>query len=150
MIGAIQRRLPGGTIFKDLVQSIKGPHYGTFLRFFRCLSVYCLGCRAFSRKNYPIAELRPPYPVLYHFTPAANIEKIQKDGLITGKSGEVYMTEWRGLFEGRDLACFEINVEKMASMGHKVNVMISPHEFTTDYVPPECLRLIHTCSSIED
>lgn len=146
VIGAIQRRLPGGNIYKDLAQSIKGPHYGfkaSLLRFLRCLSVYCLGCRGrgFARKNYPIGELREPYPKLYHFTPHTNVEKILKEGLIPGPSGAVYMTEWKGLFAGRELSCFEIDVVRLVA-SHHMNVMISLHEFTTDYVPPECLKLI--------
>lgn len=140
----IRRRLPSGTIYFDLVQSVRQYRYGaraTALRFLRCLSVYCLGCR-FARKNRPIAELRPPYPVLYHFTPEANVESIKKTGLVTGKSGAVYMTDWLGLFAGKQLACFQIDTERLLPLGHRVNIMSVLYEFTTDAVPPECLTYL--------
>lgn len=141
----IRRRLPGGTIYADLVQSVRQYHYGaraTALRFLRCLSVYCLGCRL-ARKNFPIATLGPPYPVLYHFTPESNVESIKKKGLITGKSGAVYMTDWHGLFAGKQLACFQVDTEKLLSLGHQVSIMSAMYEFTTDAVPPECLTYLY-------
>ena len=126
------------------MQSVKQYRYwarATAIRFLHCLSAYCLGCR-FSRENRPIAELRPPYPVLYHFTPESNVESIKKTGLVTRKSGAVYMTDWLGLFAGRQLACFQIDTEKLLSLGHRVSIMSAMYEFTTDAVPPECLTYL--------
>ena len=80
--------------------------------------------------------------MLYHFTPEANVENIKKTGLVTGKSGAVYMTDWLGLFAGSHLACFQIDTEKLLSSGHRVNIMSAMYEFTTDAVPPECLTYL--------
>ena len=70
------------------------------------------------------------------------MESIKRTGLVKGKSGAVYMTDWLGLFAGKQLACFQIDTERLLPLGHRVNIMSAMYEFTTDAVPPECLTYL--------
>lgn len=46
---------------------------------------------------------------------------------------------WSARLGNKAIACFQIDTERLIASGHKVAIMERCHEFTTDYVPPDCL-----------
>lgn len=148
---SITERLPGGLIAADLLPHAWEFRYGlriTAARFLHSLAVYCVGCRL-AGTNRAVAWLRPPYPVLYHFTPESNAASILSKGLLPNR-GAVYLTDWtdqrwcarlKNPASTEALVCFRVDTEGLIGSGHKVAAMNAYHEFTTDYVPPDCLTL---------
>lgn len=146
----VTNRLPGGSVFFDLIHSFADHRYGlrvTVSRVLYQLGVYFFGCRRFH-ENQSIGELKAPYPILYHFTSAQNVESIMAKGLLPNR-GRVWMTDWTNpgwvkRFGKRPLACFWIDTQGLIASGHKVSIRQKCHEFTTDHVPPHCLTEIQT------
>ena len=145
---SLKDRLPGGYILYDLLWSAMDFRYGlrvTSVRFLYHFAIFCFGGSRIRRCR-DIAELKPPYPVLYHFTPETNIEGITAKGLLSNH-GKVWMTDWTApwwsaRFGNKAIACFQIDTERLIASGHKVAIMERCHEFTTDYVPPDCLSAL--------
>ena len=120
---SLKDRLPGGYILYDLLWSAMDFRYGL-----RVISARFL------------------YPALYHFTPETNVEGITAKGLLSNH-GKVWMTDWTdprwsARFGNKAIACFQIDTERLIASGHKVAIMERCHEFTTDYVPPDCLSAL--------
>ena len=145
---SLKDRLPGGYILYDLLWSAMDFRYGLrviSVRFLYHLAVFCFGgSRIHGCRD--IAELKPPYPALYHFTPETNVEGITAKGLLSNH-GKVWMTDWTdpwwsARFGNKAIACFQIDTERLIASGHKVAIMERCHEFTTDYVPPDCLSVL--------
>lgn len=142
----LRSRLPGGILLFDVMQSASEHRYGpkvTFARLFHHLAIYFRGCRFETR---PVAELKPPYPSLFHFTGVPNTESIKERGLLP-VSGKVWLTDWTdprwvSRFGYKAVTCFRIDPERLASSGHKLTAMDRCHEFTTDHVPPDCLAVM--------
>lgn len=145
---SLKDRLPGGYILYDLLWSAMDFRYGlrvTSVRFLYHFAIFFFGGSRIRRCR-DIAELKPPYPVLYHFTPETNIEGITAKGLLSNH-GKVLMTDWTdpwwsARFGNKAIACFQIDTERLIASGHKVAIMERCHEFTTDYVPPDCLSAL--------
>ena len=144
---SLKARLPGGYLLYDLLWSVMDFRYGLrviSIRFLYHLAIFCFGGSRIHRCR-DIAELKPPYPVLYHFTPKTNVEGITAKGLLSNH-GKVWMTDWTdprwsAWFGNKAIACFQIDTERLIASGHKVAIMERSHEFTTDYVPPDCLSV---------
>ena len=142
----LRDRMPKGYILDDLLWSAVDYRYGlkvTATRFVYHLAVFCLG-GSHIHPNRPLAELKPPYPTLYHFTQEANIESIKAKGLLPNR-GRVWMTDWtnkRWAARFGDSICFRIDTDQLISSGHKIYILERCHEFITDYVPPECLSIM--------
>ena len=144
---SLKARLPGGYLLYDLLWSVMDFRYGLRvipIRFLYHLAIFCFGGSRIHRCR-DIAELKPPYPVLYHFTPKTNVEGITAKGLLSNH-GKVWMTDWTdprwsAWFGNKAIACFQIDTERLIASGHKVAIMERSHEFTTDYVPPDCLSV---------
>ena len=142
---SLKDRLPGGYILHDLLWSAMDFHYGLrviSVRFLYHLVIFCFGGSRIHRCR-DIAELKPPYPALYHFTQEINVKGITAKGLLSNH-GKVWMTDWTDpqwsvRFGNKAIACFQIDTERLIASGHKVAIMERCHEFTTDYVPPDCL-----------
>ena len=145
---AIRERLPGGILFFYVVQSLADRRYGfrvTAARVLYHLRIYCFGC-ARSPARRSVAPLRPPYPALYHFSSPHNRESILEKGL-TPNDGCVWLTDWTNprwaaRLEHQASAIFQIDTELLISGGHSVFIMNRCHEFTTDFVPPDCLNIV--------
>lgn len=86
-------------------------------------------------------------------TPAENLPYILKSGLI-GKN-RVFMTDcllWvkRFVYEKKSVSklnqccVLEINTSLLRKLGNPICVTNRAREFTTDYVPAECIRLYDT------
>lgn len=78
-------RLPGGYLLYDLLWSAMDFRYSLrviSVRFLYHLAVFCFGGSRIHRCR-DIAELKPPYPALYHFTPETNVEGITAEGLLS-------------------------------------------------------------------
>lgn len=145
---SLKNRLPGGYMLYKLLWSALDFRYGlrvTSVRFLYHLTVFCFGYSHIHRCR-KIAELKPPYPVLYHFTLEANVESIKAKGLLPNH-GKVWMTDWTdrrwsARFGNKANVCFRIDTERLIASGHKVAIMEKCHEFTTDYVPPDYLSVM--------
>lgn len=145
---SLKDRLSGGYILYDLLWSAMDFRNGlkvTSVRFLYHFAIFCFGGSRIRRCR-DIAELKPPYPVLYHFTPETNIEGITAKGLLSNH-GKVWITDWTdpwwsARFGNKAIACFQIDTERLIASGNKVAIMERCHEFTTDYVPPDCLSAL--------
>ena len=147
----LRRRLPGGFMFREIQPYLWEFRHGarvSVLRMLYALSPYFLGGHHVMIKR-PIGELRPPYPPLYHFTPAANRDSILARGLLSNR-GRVYLTNWqdarwterlRRHQESDVMICFQIDAERLVAAGHRINIINRFHEYVTDHVPPDCLTL---------
>ena len=148
LLSILRSRLPGGILLFDVIQSASDHRYGpkvTFARLFRHLGVYFCGCRIAAHRR-PVAEVKPPFPALFHFTSAAYTESIQQKGLLPSAE-KVWLTDWTNprwvsRLGYKKIACFRIDPERLASSGHKLTAMDRCHEFTTDHVPPDCLAIL--------
>lgn len=142
---SLRSRLPGGLLLFDLVQSAADRRYGARIARIRMkhqLRIYFCGCRS-AERNRAVAELRPPYPALFHLSPSVNAESILRQGLLP-KRGLVWLTDWTNprwtaRFGFKTAVCFRIDTERLVSAGHRVAIREHSHEFTTDFVPPDCL-----------
>lgn len=151
---SVKRRLPGTNLFDALSPRRWDFRYGPrviALRMLRPVFVYCLGGRCIG-KSRPVAKLTRDYPLLYHFSPAFNRESILEKGLLPS-NGRVWLTDWQDAkwlmhlqahrhFEKS--ICLRVNAERLIASGHTVFIMDNFHEYTTDYVPPDCLTLVET------
>jgi len=67
--------------------------------------------------------------------------------------GRVWLTDWQDakwlmhLKEHQHCEkriCLRVNIARLIASGHTVFIMNSFHEYTTDYVPPDCLTPVET------
>ena len=155
LLFSIVDRLPGHVRFWDMISSFMFFRYGFYVgihRIFYSTKVYFWGIRNLG--GYKIMwEVKPPYPLMYHFSPKTNTENITEKGLLinggrnTG-SGAVYMTDGLapGLlrwFDTSDNICFRIDLEKLIASGHRVYELNCFHVYITDFVPPDCLEIVN-------
>lgn len=149
-LSSVRERLPGGYMLEALNPRNWDFHYGARVSLLRLLyhtGVFFIGGRAIKKK--PVSELQHPYPVLYHFPPEANRSSLTEKGLLPVQE-KVWLTDrkrpqgiagFKKIKMHEPVICFRIDTEQLISSGHRINIMNCFHEFTTDCVPPDCLRL---------
>ena len=155
-LNSVKKRLPGGFLLRNLDPRNYSFRYGakvSLQRMLYHLGVYFISGRIVKKK--PLSALRPPYPILYHFSPEINRDSITEKGLLPNQ-GVVWLTDWKESHwldrmvhykMDNKLICFRVDTERLASSGHKIRSMNYIHEFVTDCVSPDCLQLT---DSIED
>lgn len=153
LINHIMVRIPGGFLWHDFASSFTYYKYGKKLglkQTLRVVAIFFIGTKNIGKQRV-IAQLTEPYPTMYHYTETENLESILKKGLLPngGRAGgfdSVYMTNntnlGKRLLVSGKTCCLQINTSHLISLGHKINILNDVNEFTTDYVPAECLKHI--------